>query len=32
MAMVLCLDEKTQVQGLVRTQPLLLIGLGYGEG
>ena len=31
-AMVLCLDEKTQVQALVRTQPLLPMGLGYVEG
>ena len=31
-AMVLCWDEKTQVQALVRTQPLLPMGLGYVEG
>ena len=30
--MVLCWDEKTQVQALVRTQPLLPMGLGYVEG
>ena len=30
--MVLCDDEKTQSQALERTQPLLPIGLGYGEG
>ena len=31
-AMVLCVDEKTQIQALERTQPLLPMGLGYGEG
>lgn len=31
-AVVLCVDEKTQVQALDRTQPLLPIGLGYAEG
>jgi putative transposase len=31
-AMVLCVDEKTQVQALDRTQPLLPLGLGYVEG
>jgi len=31
-AMVLCVDEKTQVQALDRTQPLLPMGLGYVEG
>ena len=31
-AMVLCVDEKTQVQALQRTQPLLPLGLGYVEG
>jgi putative transposase len=31
-AMVLCVDEKTQVQALDRTQPVLPIGLGYVEG
>ena len=30
-AMVLCVDEKTQVQALQRTQPLLSLGLGYVE-
>jgi putative transposase len=29
---VLCVDEKTQVQALERTQPLLPMGLGYVEG
>jgi len=29
---VLCVDEKTQVQALDRTQPLLSMGLGYVEG
>jgi putative transposase len=27
-AMVLCVDEKTQIQALARTQPLLPMGLG----
>ena len=30
--MVLCVDEKTQVQALDRTQPVLPMGLGYVEG
>lgn len=31
-AIVLCVDEKTQVQALQRTQPVLPMGLGYVEG
>lgn len=31
-AIVLCVDEKTQIQALDRTQPLLPLGLGYVEG
>ncbi|HSL68711.1 MAG TPA: IS630 family transposase, partial [Longimicrobiales bacterium] len=31
-ALVLCVDEKTQIQALARTQPLLPMGLGYVEG
>jgi putative transposase len=31
-ALVLCVDEKSQVQALGRTQPLLPMGLGYVEG
>ena len=31
-AMVLCVDEKSQVQALDRTQPVLPMGLGYAEG
>ena len=31
-ALVLCVDEKSQVQALERTQPLLPLGLGYTEG
>lgn len=31
-AVVLCVDEKTQVQALEQTQPLLPMGLGYVEG
>ncbi len=31
-AVVLCVDEKTQVQALQRTQPMLPLGLGYVEG
>lgn len=31
-ALVLCVDEKTQVQALERTQPVLPLGLGYVEG
>ncbi len=30
--MVLCADEKSQVQALDRTQPMLPLGLGYVEG
>ena len=30
--MVLCVDEKSQIQALERTQPLLPMGLGYVEG
>lgn len=31
-ALVLCVDEKSQVQALDRTQPMLPMGLGYVEG
>lgn len=31
-AMILCVDEKTQIQALNRTQPVLPMGLGYVEG
>jgi putative transposase len=31
-AMVLCVDEKSQIQALNRTQPILPLGLGYVEG
>ena len=31
-ALVLCVDEKSQIQALDRTQPLLPLGLGYLEG
>ena len=31
-ALVLCVDEKSQIQALNRTQPLLPMGLGYVEG
>jgi putative transposase len=31
-ALVLCVDEKSQIQALNRTQPLLPLGLGYVEG
>ncbi|KPK80467.1 MAG: hypothetical protein AMS25_08945, partial [Gemmatimonas sp. SM23_52] len=31
-AMVLCVDEKSQIQALDRSQPLLPLGLGYVEG
>ena len=31
-AVALCVDEKTQIQALERTQPLLPLGLGYVEG
>jgi hypothetical protein len=30
--MVLCVDERTQIQALDRTQPMLPVGLGYVEG
>ena len=30
--MVLCVDEKSQIQALNRTQPTLPMGLGYAEG
>ena len=30
--MVLCVDEKTQIQALERTQPMLPLGLSYVEG
>jgi transposase len=30
--LVLCVDEKSQVQALERTQPVLPMGLGYVEG
>ena len=30
-ALVLCVDEKTQIQALNRTQPLLPMGLGTAE-
>jgi putative transposase len=30
--LVLCVDEKSQIQALDRTQPLLPLGLGYVEG
>ena len=30
--MVLCVDEKSQIQALDRTQPTLPLGLGYVEG
>ncbi len=30
--MVLCVDEKSQIQALNRTQPMLPMGLGYVEG
>ena len=32
MALVLCVDEKSQIQALERTQPVLPLGLGYLEG
>ncbi len=32
MRLVLCVDEKSQIQALERTQPLLPPGLGYVEG
>lgn len=31
-AMVLCVDEKSQIQALDRSQPILPLGLGYVEG
>lgn len=31
-AVVLCVDEKSQIQALDRTQPLLPLGIGYAEG
>jgi len=31
-AMVLCVDEKSQIQALDRTQPMLPMGLGYVQG
>jgi len=31
-AVVLCVDEKSQIQALERTQPVLRMGLGYVEG
>lgn len=31
-AFVLCVDEKSQIQALERTQPILPMGLGYVEG
>lgn len=31
-ALVLCVDEKSQIQALNRTQPILPMGLGYLEG
>ena len=31
-ALVLCVDEKSQMQALDRTQPMLPLGLGYVEG
>ena len=31
-AVVLCVDEKSQIQALNRTQPLLPMGLSYAEG
>jgi len=31
-AMVLCVDEKSQIQALDRTQPFLPMGIGYAEG
>ena len=30
--LVLCVDEKSQIQALERTQPMLPLGLGYVEG
>jgi transposase len=31
-ALVMCVDEKTQIQALQRTQPMQPLGLGYVEG
>jgi len=31
-AVVICVDEKSQIQALNRTQPILPLGLGYLEG
>jgi transposase len=31
-ALVLCVDEKSQIQALERTQPILPMGWGYAEG
>ena len=31
-ALVLCVDEKSQIQALERTQPMLPLGFGYVEG
>jgi putative transposase len=31
-ALVFCVDEKSQLQSLDRTQPILPMGLGYVEG
>src|ERR1019366_7605828 len=31
-AVVLCVDEKSQIQALERTQPMLPMGIGYVEG
>lgn len=31
-AVVLCVDEKSQIQALERTQPVLPLGLGYADG
>ena len=31
-AIVLCVDEKSQIQALNRSQPMLPMGLGYVEG
>ena len=30
-ALVLCVDEKSQIQALERSQPMFLLGLGYVE-
>jgi len=31
-AVVLCVDEKSKIEALERTQPMLAMGLGYAEG